>query len=130
MAKIEKRNHYDNLSKIEPNLELLKDEIEKPGDRIFYVHFKHFLGRDSHYFVLFKQNEKVFLLQSAVFKFSFRDWIYPEQKKRQSIEEFHEKVKYHSQNMFHDFFHLDFLTVDLLQDKYLWMRKLDLYLSG
>jgi asparagine synthase (glutamine-hydrolysing) len=84
--------HYDNLEYIEPNLESLNEEIEKDGDKIFYIHFKHFIGENSHYFILYKTNNEVYLLQSAVFEFSFRDWVYPELRKSESLETFTKNI--------------------------------------
>lgn len=92
LSKTQKINHYDNLSNITDNYDDISKFLENK-ESIIYVHFQHITGENSHYFIIYKKDEKIYLLQSAVFEFSFHDWIYPEKYKMNIINDFTNKTK-------------------------------------
>jgi hypothetical protein len=68
----------NNLSRVEPNLGELADRL-LAGPIVAYVHFDHMTNDTSHYFILVSDGKNVLVLQSAVFEFSIRDWLFPEE---------------------------------------------------
>jgi hypothetical protein len=70
----------DNLVGSSLGLDELEAALQEGGGggAVFYVHFDHMCNDTSHYFVLVRDaGGQVLMLQSAVFEFSIRDWLFP-----------------------------------------------------
>ena len=57
------------------------------ANQIFYVHFDHIVGETSHYFIICQTGESFIILQSAVFEFSIRDWLFPAEAIASAVED-------------------------------------------
>ena len=68
----------DNLAAVAPNLAALRPSASA-GDFVAYVHFDHMTNDTSHYFIVVRSGPSVLVLQSAVFEFSLRDWLFPDE---------------------------------------------------
>ena len=77
----------NNLADVEPNLADLEHALLDPRGTAFvtYVHFDHLTNDTSHYFIVMCSGGTVVVLQSAVFEFSIRDWLFPEQARAELL---------------------------------------------
>jgi hypothetical protein len=77
----------NNLADVDPNLADLERALLDPRGAAFvaYVHFDHLTNDTSHYFIVMCSGGTVVVLQSAVFEFSIRDWLFPEQARAELL---------------------------------------------
>ena len=90
----------DNLIDICQDLMGFKNLIRDALNRIYFVHFHHHCGTDSHYFVVYQLGNHVTVLQSAVFDFSLAGWLFPEMMELEAEDEY--KIRCEIINLEHD----------------------------
>ena len=73
----------DNLASVAPNLSALRSHRTEGADMVAYVHFDHMTNDTSHYFIVVRSGSSVLVLQSAVFEFSLRDWLFPDEARKE-----------------------------------------------
>ena len=79
--------HNNNLADVSPNLDELRAEALSPTACFAaYVHFDHMTNDTSHYFIVLCSGGSVVVLQSAVFEFSIRDWLFPERAREELLQ--------------------------------------------
>jgi pyruvate/2-oxoglutarate dehydrogenase complex dihydrolipoamide acyltransferase (E2) component len=54
---------------------------------VYYAHLDHITGETSHYWIVVQRGDAVMLLQSAVFEFSIRDWLFPDDAEAEAAAE-------------------------------------------